>query len=112
MKVPKIPKCFYSQICTVYFESGQRDKYGQRQKAARSFACRFTPLEKELFVVKEGKRQIGTVLRGIALVDGKEELGGCDGCVAEIKGKKYIIHSCKGVIQPNGEIHHWRLEII
>jgi hypothetical protein len=107
-KVPPIPKSFFNRVCKITTESGNIDRYGNRQSETSEYMCKF--VQKHIHTLNEDKTLI--TLEGRALIDGGVSLVGCVGCVFEIGGTAYVVHTCTAVNNPDGSVHHWRLELI
>lgn len=107
-KLPDIPKQFYNTACSLCIKSGDINRYGEAVIKELKLMCKFTQKNKRLLTEE---RNI-VVIEATALISGNNMLDNVVDCIFTVSGKEYKIYSCKGIRNPDGSIHHWKLELI
>lgn len=107
-RVPPIPKLFYNMPCVLFLKTGKPNRYGETNLEELSLMCKFTQKTKRILTEE---RSIVTI-EGTALIDGNAELKGIVGSDFVVFDTRYTVYTCKGIKNPDGTIHHWKLELI
>jgi hypothetical protein len=107
-KVPPMPTLFYNTPCKLYLQNGKVNRYGEADTKELELKCKFTQKTKRILTEE---RKI-VVIEATALIDGGQLLLNVIDSDFAIYETKYKVYTCKGIRNPDGSIHHWKLELI
>ena len=106
-KVPPIPSMFYNQTATISYK-GELNRYGEYTITDISYKCKFHQQTKRFLDAEHNL----IVVVGCVLIDGANNIGNPIDCDITINGNIYKIYSIKGITNPDGTIHHYKMELI
>lgn len=107
-KVIPIPKLFFNTKCKLYSKTDEINRYGEAETTELVLMCKFKQKTKR--ILTEDRSIV--VIEGTALISGEADLKNIVNGEFKIFDTTYKVYSCKGVRNPDGSIHHWKLELI
>lgn len=106
-KVPPIPSMFFTNTCTIKYK-GELNRYGGYSTTDITFPCRFHQQIKRLL---DSEHNLVTI-QGTVLIDGNNAVNNPIDCDIVINNNTYKVYTCKGIINPDQSIHHYKMELI
>ena len=105
--VPAIPSLFFNKTATIKYK-GEMNRYGEFTTTDISYQVKFHQQTKRIL---DAEHNLITIV-GCVLIDGSNNIGNPIDCDITIDGMTYKIYSIKGITHPNGNIHHYKVELI
>lgn len=106
-KVPSIPSLFFNQVATIKYK-GELNRYGEYTTTDISYRVKFHQQTKRIL---DAEHNLITIV-GCVLIDGLNNIGNPIDCDITINNMTYKIYSIKGITNPDGTIHHYKMELI